>query len=418
MSYGLGLKALRRLCVQQDTVAWHRSRLDASLFVGEEVECFKWIDTHLRTHHVLPHIETLESMFPDVKQVETPEPASYYVAHVESRYKLDLLKSTMKDSTDLLKDQKFDEVEKKFRDALASLTRRKHKTKILDMGAEGPVLVTKAYHKMGQIEKVCSFGWPYMDDSTGGILPGDLVSIVGRPALGKTWHMLSTALHNWRTGKNALFVSMEMGLQSIAQRAAAMFAHTNIAQLKVGKYSTSTYKKFAASMVEMSHLGPQKFYVVDGNLSVHIEELYDLVTLFDIDGMWIDGAYLVKNPNKRLGRYEKVAENAEYMKRMSGELEISTFASWQFGRDATKKVSKNQKVGLEDIAYSDAIGQVSTIVLGLLQEEGIETMVQRVIDVLKGRNGEVGQFSVNWDFATMDFSQVGTVNTTEELSFV
>ena len=52
------------------------------------------------------------------------------------------------------------------------------------------------------------------------------------------------------------------------------------------------------------------------------------------------------------------------------------------------------------------IGQVSSIVLGLFQEEGVETMVRRKIRVLKGRNGEVGAFDINWNFTNMDFTQV------------
>ena len=30
----------------------------------------------------------------------------------------------------------------------------------------------------------------------------------------------------------------------------------------------------------------------------------------------------------------------------------------------------------------------------------------RIVRVLKGRNGEVGQFKIGWDFATMNFHEV------------
>jgi hypothetical protein len=66
----------------------------------------------------------------------------------------------------------------------------------------------------------------------------------------------------------------------------------------------------------------------------------------------------------------------------------------------------DEEAGLDDIGYSDAIGQSSSIALGLFQEEGIETMNSRRIKIMKGRSGEVGQFSIAWDFTSMDFRQV------------
>jgi len=84
------------------------------------------------------------------------------------------------------------------------------------------------------------------------------------------------------------------------------------------------------------------------------------------------------------------------------------FCSWQFNREATKKAKKGggDHGDLEDIGYSDAIGQISSIALSLFQEDGIETMKRRKIQVMKGRNGEVGQFSIAWDFVQMSFQQV------------
>jgi hypothetical protein len=81
--------------------------------------------------------------------------------------------------------------------------------------------------------------------------------------------------------------------------------------------------------------------------------------------------------------------------------------SWQFSRDAAKKnKKKGEKAGLEDIGYTDAIGQVSSLVLGLFEEESVETIKQRKIEILKGRNGEIGSFITRWDFNKMDFSEI------------
>ena len=192
-----------------------------------------------------------------------------------------------------------------------------------------------------------------------------------------------------------------------------MYAGTNIGQLKSGGYSTQTppsgapsmYAKFMAGMKAM-HFEKAKLYVVDGNLAASAEDVFALADQLKCKLVFIDGAYLMRHKNTKLDRFTRAAENVELMKRACTDLDQMCFGSWQFNRAAVKDKKKGEKGALEDIGYSDAIGQISSIVLGLFQEEGVETMEKRQIKVLKGRNGEVGQFDVNWDFINMDFSSV------------
>ncbi len=52
--------------------------------------------------------------------------------------------------------------------------------------------------------------------------------------------------------------------------------------------------------------------------------------------------------------------------------------------------------------------------LGLFQDETVETLKTRSIAILKGREGETGQFQVNWNFVGgMDFSQYKEVGVEE-----
>ena len=226
-----------------------------------------------------------------------------------------------------------------------------------------------------------------------------------------TFFVLNGALFNWKEGRNVLFVSMEMAPLPIAQRAAAMYAHTNLTQLKTGGYATypigsSLYEKFGKALTQITH-EKAKMYIVDGNLAASAEDVYTLADQLECSIVVIDGAYLLRHKNGRLDRFMRAAENTELIKRFSSDLDCCTFTSWQFSREAIKKgKNKNEQAGLEDIGYTDAIGQISSIVLGLFQEDGVETMKRRSIKVLKGRDGQVGQFEVNWDFVTMDFSQI------------
>jgi replicative DNA helicase len=222
---------------------------------------------------------------------------------------------------------------------------------------------------------------------------------------GLTWLVLYHALQNWLKGKPVLVVSMEMSPLAILQRLVTMYAHTNIQQLKLGAYSSSTYKKFSESCHKLSNEKHAPLYVVDGNLAVSVEETFVLAEQLKVDMVDIDGAYLMKHHNPRLDRYTRVAENAELLKQSASSTGKPTLASYQFARSAVKDKKKKQDVGLEDIGYTDVIGQVSSVALGLFQDESVETIEGRQVRILKGRNGEVGQFSISWDFANMEFGQ-------------
>ena len=146
-------------------------------------------------------------------------------------------------------------------------------------------------------------------------------------------------------------------------------------------------------------------WIADGALSATVEDLQMLARQLQPDLLIIDGAYLLRHPNVRLARHDRINTNVEDIKSFLAEaLNIPVVQTFQFNREATKKKTLDE-VGLENIAGSDAIGQLSSVVLGLFEEESIETKLKRVIRVMKGRNGETGEFTINWRFGGFGIKQ-------------
>ena len=267
-------------------------------------------------------------------------------------------------------------------------------------------------------------GWPSLDEITGGLIKGDLISFIGRPAAGKTWQMLYAAHHGWETSGKAhllakekgvecdvppqsrMFVSMEMATLAITQRLAAMQSHQDAFKVKSAALLKDNKQKLTASLYEIQGY-PAPFYVVDGNLAATIEDIAILARQLKPDAIFIDGAYLLAHPTER-DRYRRVAENCHLMKRELAQL-APVAASWQFAKTASKK-KKGDKADLDDIGYTDAIAQISSIVVGISEEESVETMKCRVNEIMKGRSGETGAFRTNWNFQTMDFQEVAMID--------
>src|SRR5690606_31827432 len=143
---------------------------------------------------------------------------------------------------------------------------------------------------------------------------------------------------------------------SIQQRLAALQAHIPAGQLKHATLSSHNLGKLKTGLTTIKGYHAP-FYVVDGNLAATVEDIWMMARQLKPAAIFLDGAYLVKHPTER-DRYRRVAENAELIKSELAAL-APVVCSWQFARTATKKqnTKKGEKVGLEDIGYSDAIAQ-------------------------------------------------------------
>jgi len=407
----VGGYALLALCREQDVASYLNAHLTEDFFWDdEEVELYKRCPDFVLKYHKLPSLETLEETYGDLPYC--PEPIDFYLDLTRERFIHKTLNTGLYECSQLVKATKLDDAINVMRGILNTVIHTKYRRLMVEFGEEAFDLIKEAYLKAclsgpgGPIQ----LGWPTLDGMSGGIGPGDVVSIVGRPAVGKTWFSLYPAHHVWlQQQRNVLFVSMEMGSLPVVQRLAAIHAKVAIQSLKHGNLSLEQQDHMSNALLEVQG-HPSKLWVVDGNLAATPSEIFSLAGHLDPDMIFIDGAYLMRHENKKLDRFTRVAENIETLKQATSQLKIPTVCSFQFNREATKNKSKDKEAGLEHIAYSDAIGQVSSIVLGLTQEDNPETMVSKKISILKMREGPIGSFDVRWDFTNMDFSEGAIVN--------
>ena len=81
--------------------------------------------------------------------------------------------------------------------------------------------ITSLYPKLtaqwnGSLKSIKT-GWPSLD-KFGSLIPGDLLSLVGRPGRGKSWLLLWICLYIWETYNTPIvFFSMEMSREQVAR---------------------------------------------------------------------------------------------------------------------------------------------------------------------------------------------------------
>jgi replicative DNA helicase len=395
---------LSSLIHAQDTQALVHMQLRPDLFRDNEATLFALVTDHLTKHGKIPHPDTVETELGDVL-VETEEPPSYYLEGVEKRYLQTKMKSAVISAQDFLKDEDPESAFKFITDVVSELQLSRNRTQIHDYALAAEMIEVEYMKQHTAIDETGIFyGWPYLDKMTTGMQPGDFNTIVGRPAAGKTFLVLRGGLHEWKKQKGRpVFFSMEMPSMIINQRLASMDSKKPLTHLLKGALTSKAFKHM------MSHLQDNKqidrpFWVVDAKMVKTVQDVANICRQLKPTSVRVDAAYLLRSENQKIGRFERITENAEMLKQLiATDLGIPVVASYQFKRGEKKK--KKDTDG-DDVYGSDAMLQLSTVMLGLLQEDSIETKKQRHIEVLKGRNGETGGFDIYWDFMDMGFDEI------------
>lgn len=388
-----------------------RLGLDSQMFRGPEEQA-QWA--------ILTKTVLMYGGLPSRAQFETaghalpishPDPLDWYADQLRTRHSHLMLKQAVQDVSECLNGDNVALAQETFVATALNLTKSKHKNRIVNFAAAGKEIIAaeiKAKKLQGDNHGI-KFGWPTLDAMADGLVGGDLISIVGRPGQGKTYAMLFTASHAWmKQGRTVMFVTMEMKPLPIIQRLAALNATKSITQLKKAELSTKAESDLMMKLE--SYKLHKDFWVVDGALAATASDIVMMARQLKPDVIWVDGGYLVKSENRMAKRWERVTEVCEVIKGdLLEALNIPGVLSFQFNRE-----QKKTEVGsIDNIAGADAVGQISSVVLGmgLTDDEGSpENVYKRKVDILKGRNGEVGSFDINWKFDIgpnfMDFSEI------------
>ena len=409
-----GKRLLSAVVHESDLQKYVKLGLTEKLFREGEIGLFTAVNEHVQQYGKIPAIETLLSLGHDTNLVSAPEPAEYYLQEVERRFLRSNIKTLIVDANQLLVDEKDDEAYNLLMEKSSLLNMERNRNVLHDF-RDAESIVKSEYKKQvtGDVGHKLTFGWKYLDDMTGGLHGGDICSIVGRPSSGKTFSVLKMAHHSWKCGRVPLIISMEMGATIMMQRLAAMEAKIGLTRLLRGQLSSAEGQRMKISLKKLEDK-KKPLWVVDSNMTSTVDDIIMLGRQLNATDIYVDAAYLLKHANLRLSKWDRMSENAELLKQKVAQgLNVPVVLSYQFSKESSKrkkeKGNENTTLGMEDIYGSDAIAQISSVILGMMAATGdIEAQMQRNISVLKGRNGEVGSFNINWLFHNMDFSQVST----------
>nr|PZN79559.1 MAG: replicative DNA helicase [Pseudomonadota bacterium] len=240
-------------------------------------------------------------------------------------------------------------------------------------------------------------GFTDFDRITGGLRPGDLIVVAGRPSMGKTTLAVNmaeyAAIHPEIRASVAIF-SMEMPAEQVITRMLSSIGGVPLQNLRSGRISDEDWVRITSAT---SQLSEAKIFV-DETPGLSPTELRARARRIKrehgLDLVVVDYLQLMQVPGNKENRATEISEISRGLKALAKELAVPVIALSQLNRSVEQRQEK--KPVMSDLRESGAIEQDADMILLIYREEVYDKNTTKKgiaeIDLAKHRNGEIGTF--------------------------
>ncbi len=219
--------------------------------------------------------------------------------------------------------------------------------------------------------------WPWypLQDATMGLQPDDYIVLYGRPKSMKSWVLAYLISWFYEMGKKMVIYTKEMTADNIFQRAGACIAELRYHEFRTAKLTFEEEQALLA-VQRMLHLAQVSQTVVCLSAQDATEGgdtvpwLRSKLEKYRPDLCFIDGMYLMSDTGAAKKDNERVRNISRAIRRMVLDTGIPAIATVQ----ATRSAAKNNDANLDEVAFSDAIGQDATLLMRAINEKDKPTV--------------------------------------------
>ena len=259
---------------------------------------------------------------------------------------------------------------------------------------------------------VCPMPWGPLQEATGGIEPDDYIVIYGRPKSMKSWVLAYLIAWCYEHGKRLLIYTKEMTADNIFMRIGAILAGVRYHEFRRARLSPQEKEAIYEVWRMINHLRQEQPMVClsgkdTGDGGDTVPWLRSKIELHKPDVVFIDGMYLMSDmrgsaKQKDNARVQNISRD---LRRVTLDTHTPIVATIQANRDA----AKHQEANLDEIAFSDAIGQDVTLAMRVINEKQQPTLA---LVVGGSREYELDGFRIYGVPAT-NFDYAGPLSTAE-----
>lgn len=403
------LSALRR----SGSISAIRDIPDTFFVEDDELAAFRWLRDHVTQHRAFPDPRVF-LRHTGLQTIVVSQPLNYYKDQARQRALYNVIMDPFGQMRDAMEARNPDAIIQIARQIVQASAPYAAGSNFIDLETAVQQVVAdfeQAHAAFGTMRGIPS-GWSYVDEQTNGWQNDDLISIVGRIGVGKTYVLLFLAYAAWRAGRSVLFNTNELGVLQLARRLFGLHTRINPTLIRRGQLSTVIAGRIREYASTMS--GGVPFNIVAGGFKKSVETVGAVAEATNPDIVFADASYLLEPSKKRRGsegRRETVSDTIEDLKRLGIDINRPIVQSVQFNRqaEAPRRQSGNSNanptshLSLAKIGETDVIGQSSSVVAGIAKGFPPRDFDTRWWAFLKGREGESGVFAFNYLFNPVNF---------------
>lgn len=247
-----------------------------------------------------------------------------------------------------------------------------------------------------------STGIDQLDEVTGGLRPGQLVIVAGRPSMGKSVLALQIALHIAEVENREVgFYSYEMQHQELGQRMLAARSGISLSELSRGYVPSEAGldRVFAEASQQLSQLPLTVDEQPPPTIGGLRSEIRRLARRKPLTAVVVDYLQLLTADGRRTdNRTQEVAEISRSLKMLAVELEIPIIAVSQLSRQLESR--PNKRPIMSDLRESGSLEQDANIILALYREWVYDRTAEEThseLLVIKNRQGPLRDIPVDFD---------------------
>jgi replicative DNA helicase len=244
-------------------------------------------------------------------------------------------------------------------------------------------------------------GFHDFDKVTGGLRPGDLVIVAGRPSMGKTTlaiNMAENAALDRKTQASVVVFSMEMPSDQLLTRMLSSVGNVPLNAIRSGRIADEDWVRLTSATGQLS----QARIFIDETPALTPTDLRArarrLKREHGLHLIVVDYLQLMHVPGTKENRATEIAEISRGLKALAKELACPVIALSQLNRGVEQR--EHKRPVMSDLRESGSLEQDADMILLIYREEVYDKNTTKKgvaeIDLAKHRNGATANFQLTF----------------------
>ena len=343
-----------------------------------------------------PSPEVIKEEFGQAVEVdEASEDLVWLVERLKVRYRSNRLQDLIRKSAETVLDDPEGTVDVLYRDLWNVRQNVSSHRNRVDLSENIPER-REAYHqRLAVSSQAAPIGFDEVDRFTGGIRPGEMVTVAGYAKQGKSWTLVNAAVEAKKQGYTPYVASLELDVQTFSERIDSVFSGIGYGKISRGALVPNELDRLHAAQEELADLGP--FYVENPVPSERsADDLVARARQLGCDYVIIDQLSWIKPSRNHRDRRDAYLEVLETLKLSAGSVQegpLPVMLAVQFNREAGPKGrgSMNQMANAADIE------QIADAMYGLYRTDEMRADDAIVLDMLGSRRTDLRSWLLHWE---------------------